>query len=195
MKIMSRDFTFREKIVLVVLALVLVGLAYYYFVDKPVRKTIVSCDAETQSLQTELDGLSTRLTYLRGIRKKLDDLQQLENLAWMSSYNNSKAEVKFLNDVLAVTRNYSISFANVSRNGNQIRRNFSLSFSTANYAIAQDILTQMIKGENRCLVGDMRGSINNNGGVSISATATFYETMVGGVEDAGLPASGAATKR
>ena len=46
MKIMSRDFTNKEKVLLVVLALILVALAYYYFVDQNVRSTITAADAE-----------------------------------------------------------------------------------------------------------------------------------------------------
>lgn len=195
MKIMSRDFTTGEKILLLVLALILVGLAYYYFVDIPVRESIASSQAESATLQTELDAVEQRLSYLTGIRKNLDDLEQIENLGWMGSYNNSKAEVRFLNDVLADTIKYSISFANVVRSGDQIRRNFTLQFQTADYEAAQEIMTQLLQGENRCLVGDMNCTIDSGGSVNITATATFYETMVGGVADAGLPADGAASNR
>ena len=194
MKIMSRDFTTAEKILLVVLALILVGLAYYYFVDIPVRNSVDNAQAEVNTLQAELDAIEMRLSYLRGIQKNLDELGDIENLAWMGSYNNSKAEVKFLNDVLANTIKYSINFANVARNGDQIRRNFTLQFQTADYPEAQEIMTQLLQGENRCLVGDMKCSIDNNG-VNITATATFYETMVGGVADAGLPADGASVNQ
>lgn len=194
MKIMSRNFTLAEKLLLVALALVLVGLAYYYFVDTPVRKSIESSQAEMEMLQTELTGVQGRLAYLTGIQKNLDALGDIDSLTWMGSYNNSKAEVKFLNDVLANTKNYSISFANVTRNGDQIRRNFTLKFQTSNYEEAQDIMTQLIQGENRCLVGDMKCSLSS-GTVTINATATFYETMVDGEPDAGLPADGAKANR
>lgn len=195
MKIMSRDFTTAEKILLMGLALILVGLAYYYFVDTPVRQAIASSKAEVDTLQLELTSAQKRLSYLEGIQKNIDSLQNQGDLGWMGSYNNSNAEVKFLNDVLANTKRYSINFANVLRNGDQIRRNFTLQFSTRNYAEAQEILTQLLEGENRCLVGDMSCTINTDGSVTLTATATFYETLVGGVPDAGLPVDGAAAKR
>lgn len=192
MKIMSRDFTTAEKILLVVLALILVGLAYYYFVDVPVREAIVSSNAEIDTLQTEINVAQARLSYLQGIQTSLDELESQGNLGWMGSYNNSNVEVKFLNDVLANTLRYSINFANVVRSGDQIRRNFTLNFATNDYAEAQEVLTRLLEGENRCLVGDMSCTINTDGTVNLTATATFYETMVGGVADAGLPADGEA---
>lgn len=192
MKIMSRDFTTAEKILLAVLALILVGLAYYYFVDVPVRQAIVSSNAEIDTLQTEINVAQARLAHLQGIQTSLDELESQGNLGWMGSYNNSNAEVKFLNDVLANTLRYSINFANVVRSGDQIRRNFTLNFATNDYAEAQEVLTRLLEGENRCLVGDMSCTINTDGTVNLTATATFYETMVGGVADAGLPADGEA---
>ena len=41
----------------------------------------------------------------------------------------------------------------------------------------------------------MSCSINTDGSVNLTATATFYETMVGGTPDAGLPVDGAGTKK
>ena len=195
MKILSRDFTTSEKILILVLVLILLGLMYYYFVDMPVRSAIMSDQAELDTLQSELDAVQSRLSYLTGIRKNLDELQgDNKNLGWMGSYNNSEAEVRFLNDVLATTMKYNINFANVTRNGNQIRRNFSLRFQTANYPEARDVITRLLQGENRCLMGDMKCSVDESGYVTIDATATFYETMVDGVADAVLPSDSAQSK-
>ena len=46
MKVMSRDFTLLEKLMLILLVLILLGLAYYYFVDQPVRSTVTSYNVE-----------------------------------------------------------------------------------------------------------------------------------------------------
>ncbi|MBR2698030.1 MAG: hypothetical protein IKE76_05500 [Clostridia bacterium] len=195
MKILSREFTTGEKVLILMLVLILLGLMYYYFVDMPVRNAIISDQAELDTLQSELDAVQNRLSYLTGIRKNLDELQgDNKNLGWMGSYNNSEAEVRFLNDVLATTMKYNISFANVTRDGNQIRRNFSLRFQTADYLEAQDVITRLLRGENRCLMGDMKCNVDESGTVTIDATATFYETMVDGVEDAVLPNDSAHTK-
>ncbi len=194
MKFMSREFTTSEKILILILVLILLGLMYYYFVDMPVRHAIMSDQAEADTLQSELDAVQQRLSYLTGIRKNLDEIEGEGKLGWMGSYNNSEAEVRFLNDVLAVTMKYNINFANVTRNGDQIRRNFSLRFQTADYPEAREVITKLLQGEYRCLVGDMKCSVGADGSVTIDATATFYETMVGGEADAVLPEDSAKSK-
>lgn len=192
MKWLSRGFTLKEKILLLALIVILLALGYYYFVDQPIRRYNGQAMAEAESLQTELDILQRRIFHLQEVQNSLDALQEDENLSWMNSYNNSKAELAFLNDILADTLQYQISFANVTRSGNQIRRSFTLQYQTKNYQAAQDIMTMLLQCENRCLVSDARCTIAADGKVTMNQSATFYETMVGGVADAGLPVDTAA---
>ena len=192
MKILSRDFTNREKILIAILALVLLALVYYQFVDKTVRATVANSESEAQMLQTELDAAQAKLMRLQAIQSDMDALKAGGQLSWMGSYNNSKQEVAFLNDILAGTLQYSISFADVTRSGNQIRRSFTLEYQTADYASAQDIMARLCASENRCLVGDVNCTLDSEGIVTMRQSATFYETMVGGTPDAGLPQDTAA---
>lgn len=192
MKIMSRNFTRVEKILLLVLALILVGLIYYRFVDRNIRETIVSANAEASELQTELDIMEQKITVLQAEQSEMDSIESSGKMTRMGSYNNSKEEIAFLNDVLADTLQYSVSFSDVTRSGDQIRRNFALQYRTASYDAAQVIMRELCEGEFRCLVGDVSCSIADDGTVTISQSATFYETMVGGTADSGLPADTAA---
>lgn len=185
MKVLSRDFNLKEKLLLAVLALILVGLMYYQFVDKSVRTSLENYKAEEEQLQMELDAAQARLARLTKVKNSLEETEG--KYAWMGSYNSSKEELAFLNTVLADTLQYSISFSNVTRNGDQIRRSFTLQYVTATYEAAQDIIKLMLEGKYRCLVGDIRCTVAANGSVTMNQSATFYETMVGGVPDAALP--------
>lgn len=195
MKIMSRDFTTTEKLLLAVLVLILLGLFYYRFVDQEVRSSLASYEAEAQSLQSQLDVVEQRVAHLQSVQNALDALEAEGSLSWMGSYNNSKEELAFLNDILANASNYSISFSNVTRSGDQIRRSFTLQYRTETFEDAKEIMTLLCQSENRCLVGDVRCSIAADGEVTMTQSATFYETMVGGIPDAGLPADSAAANR
>ena len=192
MKIMSRDFTTKEKLLILVLILILLGLVYYHFVDQNVRASVANSESEAQMIQTQLDTAQQRVMYLQNLQNKMDALKAEGHLSYMGSYNNSKAEVAFLNDILADTQQYTVDFANVTRSGNQIRRSFTLRYQTADYAAAQAVMKKLCAGENRCLVGDVRCSIADNGAVVMQQSATFYETMVDGTPDAGLPRDNAA---
>ena len=200
MKRLSRDFTRGEKALLLLLALVLVGMAYYFVVDRPVRSSLESAKAEKEALVTELTALQGRLARMEKMQAELEALQANPEMSHMGSYNNSKAELDFLNELLDETDEYTVSFTGVTRDGDQVRRNF-------NYATAERLLKKIYSCDLRCLLNDisytrtrtyynttdrLRYARDYYERVNVTATATFYETMVGGTADAGLPASGKA---
>ena len=194
MKVLSRDFTTKEKLLLLLLSLILVGLAYYQFVDQPVRIALESARTEADSLRVELKTVDAKLERMRRMRAELDDVTAGGTATEMGSYNNAKAEIASLNDILSEALQYSITFANVTRSGDQIRRNFTLQFTTDNYGIMEHMLSALSQNHHRCLIGDLRCTAARNesvleGNITVNATATFFETMVGGIPDAGLPES------
>ena len=120
-------------------------------------------------------------------------------------------------DVLGGALQYNITFSNVTRDGDQLRRNFSLQFTTEDYASMERIISRLCDGKLRCLINDISYSVSRYNysaadrerygvdwyervnvnvdwyeRVNVNCTATFFETMVGGVEDAGLPAQNVA---
>ena len=191
MRVMSRDFTRSEKILILVLVLILLGLVYYQFVDRNVRETITSAESEVQMIQKEMDAVEKRLAELRKTKAEMDALEEKGMLSWMPSYNAGKEEVAFLNGILADTLEYEVTFSNVARTNTQIRRAFKLKYKVEGYEAAQAIQDRLSESKDRCLVGDVKGSIDKDGIVTVEQSATFYETMVGGVPDAGLPSDGA----
>ena len=194
MKVLSRDFTLKEKLLLLMLSLILVGLAYYQFVDRPVREALDIAHAEADALSVELQTVEAKLARMRRMRAELEDVTAGGTASEMGSYNNSKAEIAMLNDVLSEALQYSITFANVTRSGDQIRRNFTLQLTTDSYETMEHIISAISASHYRCLIGDLRCTATRerdvlDGNISIGATATFFETMVGGTPDAGLPES------
>ncbi len=189
MKTWSRDFTVKEKILLLLLVVILLGLVYYWFVDQPVRTSIAAAEAECESLRVELETVRLQVSKMEEMESELDSIEGSGIRSYMGSYNNSEAELALLNDVLATTLQYTISFSDVTRDGDQIRRNFTLQFKAANYDATRDILSKLSGGMYRCLIGDIRCVAGNekDSTVTVNASATFFETMVGGTPDAGLP--------
>ena len=194
MKVLSRDFTLKEKLLLLLLGLILVGLAYFQFVDRPVREALQIAHSEADALSIELSTVEAKLARMRRMRAELDDVTAGGTASEMGSYNNSKAEIAMLNDALSEALQYSITFASVTRSGDQIRRNFTLQLTTDSYETMEHIINQINASHYRCLIGDLRCSATQEndvleGNITVSATATFFETMVGGTPDAGLPES------
>ena len=187
MKAMGRNFKPGEKVLLLVLALVLLGLGYYWFVDKPIRESISRSHAAADALWTEKQTVQMQYDRYSRMQEELDDIRASGRVSRMGSYNNSEAELHELNNILSRTLQYTINFADVTREGNLIRRLFTLQFRAPDYATARDVLTLLGRGEYRCIVDSVRCTVAGAGEVTVNATATFYETMVGGTPDAGLP--------
>ena len=195
MRSMSREFTVREKVILLILCLILIGFGYYQLIDKPVRENIAKAEAEAIALEAEISSVKSQTAVLQKMQDEINEIISSGKNSYMASYNNSKEELRLLNDVLSATTQYSISFANVTRNGDQIRRDFSLQFTAPDYDTMRRIIQELTSVEYRCLIGNLSCSLSKQryrdvteyGALSVSMTATFYETMVGGVEDSGLP--------
>lgn len=187
MNVMSREFTRSEKILLVLLSVLLIGLLYYRFVYLTTEDLVQSLKTKADTTQADLDMANARVQKLESMQKEMDDMDVDEETSRMESYNNSKRETAFLNQVLRGVNDYSITFSEVTRDGNQIRRSFSLQFVTKDYKEAVSIVNELTHGEYRCLVDDINYSLNDNKDIYINLTATFFETMVGGTPDSALP--------
>ena len=149
MKVLSRDFTLKEKLLLLLLSLVLVGLAYYQFVDQPVRSKVESAHAEANALTTELKTVEAKLEKMHRMRNELDDVTAGGTASEMGSYNNSKEEYQVLNDILGNALTYSITFANVTRDNDQIRRNFTFQFTMDDYEAMEGMIDDLLENHYR----------------------------------------------
>ena len=193
---MSREVNAKEKVLLVILVLIILGFAYYRFVDQPVRKNLAKAEAEYSSLQSERTEVRVKIRELQRMQDEIDEITSGGKDSFMPSYNNAKEELALLNDILneSVTQ-YSVSFTSVSRYKDQIRRDFKLDFTTPDYESMKVVIDKLTGVDYRCMIGDCNCNVikvrNQNNeettALSVSATATFYETMVGGTADAGLP--------
>ncbi|MBQ9492358.1 MAG: hypothetical protein IJR54_01280 [Oscillibacter sp.] len=187
MKLLSRDFTVWEKLVLLALVLALMGMGYYQFIDQPVRHGIEEAHAERDKLQLDLNAINLRIKDYKDREKELNEAKELRQE--MPSYNSSEEELQILNGILNASNEYAFSFDKITLNGNQIRRNFQLSFTAPSFEAAKGIFTRLSGSRIRCLIGNIECSgVNEADGnvVNVKANGTFYETKVDSVLDAVL---------
>lgn len=193
MKLLSRDFTTREKVLLLILVLVLIGAGYYHFVHKPVSEGVEQVRAESETLELELTAVEAKLAQLRAMQAEMDSIEESGRLSLMPSYNNAQAELDLMNGILSTANEYTVTLSGVTRSGDQIRRAYNIRFTCDDFAAARRMLKALAGSEYRCLLGDVTGSALRGGeGMDVSARITFYETLVGGTPDSALPADGAA---
>lgn len=189
------SFSAKDKVILVILVIFLLGFCYYQYLHKPVKSRIEAAEAKKESLNAEIMSVNSEIAMYQRMQDEIDDIIASGQDSYMASYNNSKAELKLLNDILSDASQYSVSFANVTRNGDQVRRDFSLRFVAPDYETMQRIIENLTGIDYRCLIGNISCSMSRlrlrdvdveYGTMTVDATATFYETMVGGSEDVGI---------
>lgn len=186
MKLLSHDFTALEKLVLLILVLILMGLGYYRFIDQPVRQGIAEAEAQCEKLQEELDDVNLRI---QAYEDRLDELNEAKELRQsMPSYNASEEEIKILNDVLSAADNYSFNVEKITLSDNQIRRNFTFSFTSPNFQNVQGIFNGLSNSRVRCLIGNVEcGGLTvspEGDSISVRANGAFYETLMDAEHDA-----------
>lgn len=212
---LTRGFSGREKFLLLFFVLIVVGAAYYYLVDQPIRTRMETAQTRQEELNTELMISTAKVEKLKKMQAELEAAKASGKMAstYMPSYNNVKEEIRFLNDILDATKEYNLSIANVTRSGDQIRRGVALVFRTATYGDARGIIESICESANRVLVTNVHmesqmkditippGMViveDRNGNpverpmdndITVTMNLVFYETMVEGTEDTGLPVS------
>ena len=196
MKFLSRDFTIKEKVLLVILFVAILGLVYYFLVDVNVRDALQRAESQKTALETELTVVQARATQLRKMQSEIEKIKTDGTFKQMPSYNNSKEVTKLLNNVLGEL-GYRISFANVSQEGNLVRRSLTLAFTADNYETVERVLAGLAGSEYRCLIGNVSCATRNvskteESVIDVSAAITFYETTVDGKADQGIETTTAA---
>ena len=196
MKGLSREFSTREKVLLMIPILIILAALYYIFVHDPVSSGIKDADLQAQMMEDELVVLRARVSQVMQMQSEMKELESdSTESGYMPSYSAGKDELDFLHEILSSsTINYNVTFTELTKDGDQIRRDFNLQFAAKDYRTVKDILTKLEESKIRCLIGDLALTpIGDEGnlmkeGVQVSCTAVFYETMYGGTPDSDLPA-------
>ena len=194
MKVLTREFNRTEKILLVVLGLVIIGSLYYLLVFRPISDGLSSSRANAEGLETQLAALDARVAQIQKMQRSVDGYEDNGHIvSIMPSYSAGKQELDFLHSTLATSEDYYVGFTKLTRQGNQIRREFALKFTVPQFTDAEDIFDTLEHSDLRCLISDFdirpveQKETIANGEIEASCVATFYETMYGGVVDAELP--------
>ncbi|WP_172623444.1 type II secretion system protein GspM [Arabiibacter massiliensis] len=196
---MNRTFTTREKILLVVLAVLLIGCFYYLVVLQPSLSAISSSDSQIAAIQDEMlvqQAVATRKAEL--VEKIREAEASGVDQKTLPPYDNTKNELAELDAILAAASSYNIDFSNAETAGTLVRRNVSISFTADSYAAAEDVLQKLIDCKYSCLVTDITvsgtglGQANAEGKVTGSASVTFFESLAQGAQEQGAQDAGGA---
>lgn len=209
---LSREFTRKEKILLVACLVLALGIIYYQLVYKGVRTQI--SQYSTADLEAEIETEQARATQIANMLATIEQNKDKEKGELMV-YNNLANEINLVGEVMQgkgeqVTLNWSTPVLN----GTTVRRDVSVSFTTRRYSYLKDILHSFNNCVYRCVIRDLsvtdnssatrtvtarvggkmttmtmvqtRRGIKDSTRMSVSFNMTFFETIEGATTTEGL---------
>lgn len=188
---MSRKFTKRETILLIIFAVLLIGLVYYYGVWNQSKEALATYN--TMDLEDELTVEQAKAMSKQNMQKEIDSGDMKAN-GVVASYNNITNEISALNDILSMADTYTLDFSEAQENAGTVRRSINVTFHAGSYATVTNMLQQLHDCQYRCLIQDVAISssassttgIKEGSDLNVSLTVTFYETTYNSDSTAGL---------
>lgn len=188
MKIASKSFTKREKVMVVVLLLLLVGVAYFYALYTPTKNQLAQLENERYTLESELMVLQAEQAEILRLQAELERIQAEAAAGGVQTsvqdYDNFNAMMDQLNMLMKGTTEYSMNFGTVDMSNEIVRRPVTMNFKCNTYSNAKEILKQLATGPFRCQISDLAINANNGqnsnvginrGPVTVAVTITYFE--------------------
>ena len=177
---MNRAFTTREKVLLVILAVLLIGIGYFKLILEPINSSIETYQSNTAAEQDEILLNTVTLTQMKMMQTELDEIHASGDAKPLPSYDNSDKLLVELNQILDKSDDYSLNFSGTSvlDGGYIVRRPLSLTFTTKTYDEARTILTELHDSDNINQISDLSISFTDNNDTSrveVSLSIAYYE--------------------
>ena len=150
---MNRELSKKEIILILVLAFFLVGLFYYQFVYKDIENKKAMYD--TADIDDEILIEQTKLAQINKMKSEIEANKSNTSAGYVETYDNQKAEITALNDILSGAYTFNIGFDQAVSNDDAVRRNMNVTFSAASYSDAKKIITDLHDCKYRCLIRDL----------------------------------------
>ena len=151
---MNRPFTTREKVMLVILSLMIIGICYYKFLLEPINDQIEQYNqmaAGEQDIITQNMALIQKKKELEAIFAENPDPDPIPN------YDNSGVLMVEIHSILEGTVDYTLSFSDTSllSGGYLLRRPLELEFSVDTYSQARSIINRLHDSKNINQISDL----------------------------------------
>lgn len=190
-RIMSRSFTKREKVLILILSIILLAATYYFFVIQNVAATKAANEAQLAEIENEITIQSALVAKRTLMLEEIDKLGQTKDASIVAPYDNLSNELAEFNTILANTSAYDLKWSQPTFQGETVRRAVALTFTTRNYNEALAIVDALQNGKYRCAVTEisLTSKMLADGTVeSVSGTlnVTYYETTTGSTNLSGL---------
>ena len=166
---MRHVFTTREKVLLVILAVLVIAVGYWKLILTPINDSIAALNAQTNS---------ARLSRMRQMQQELETLLADPDAKPLPDYDNSERLLVELNTILSGTVDYTLSFGStylLEDGGSIICRPISLEYTCGSYTAARAVMDALHGSDYVNLISDVTLDLDAEHGTRGNLTITYFE--------------------
>lgn len=180
---MNRAFSTREKVMLVVLCFLIIGIAYYKFFLEPINTSTENYQTMAQDEQNVIMMNSALIQKKKAMEAELEEIFASGTPTPIPSYDNSGILMVELHSILDTSVSYTLSFGDLSplSCGYLVRRPVQMKFVAGSYEDARRIINRIHESDNLSQISNLSISrINsreaeNEGAISVEMMVTYFE--------------------
>jgi len=177
---LSRNFTTRERVLMLILAVILLAELYYILIHRRVENEFMEAQTRSETATILYDVEAARAKEKQEMLEKNEKARK-EEARPLPDYDNATSVVAYLNGVMASTGEYNLVFSPVDFSDYAALRPVNMSFSCPGYGAVKNIVAQLENGPYYCEVTGISMSTEHGlsdtaeGRVAVQMTAVFYE--------------------
>ena len=183
---LNKEFSLKERILLIILAVLLLAALYVFAVNQPVKNGIARAEAAIGETETNIQILQSKALKLNDMKAELEELRNDVNVQQVPDYDNLPEVISFLNSVLGNATNYQISLSTAfpGDGGEIMRRTAQISYECDNYTAAKDSVKRLescsyIDRVSNLVISplDLKAPNLMTDPVKVALTITFFERL------------------
>lgn len=162
----KKNFSTRDTVMLLFLAVLLIGVCYYMFYYQPLQNDLAKLASQSSQLDSDISVASTRVASMDGMQEELDEIlsRPKNEITEIAPYDNAKVVMSQLNAILSSSAEYSLNFTDPKLESNgMVRRTVSMDFKCNNYANAKSIIQALSASQWRCQITNVAIATNGTG--------------------------------
>lgn len=177
---MNRELTKREKVLLLIFAVLLIAVGYYKLLLEPINNQIESYRSLTQEEQMQMDTAQLQAVRMQQMETEIAQAKAAGIERTIPDYDNSAVLLPQLYQIMDSTIEYAMDFDEITFEGNIAARPVQIEFETANYQKARRVIDKLCTTGYAMQIEDMtiqEARTTDKRSVHTYLSITFFEAV------------------
>ena len=177
---MNRELTKREKVLLLIFAVLLIAVGYYKLLLEPINNQIESYRSLTQEEQMQMETAQLQAVRMKQMEAEIAQAKAAGIERTIPDYDNSAVLLPQLYQIMDSTIEYAMDFDKITFEGNIAARPVQIEFETANYQKARRVIDKLCTTGYAMQIEDMtiqEARTTDKRSVHTYLSITFFEAV------------------